>query len=197
MENETNQSERVVSVIDGTMVQDILVGRYLNVVTVDHTDFMRLMQKEDYRIQHNLMMLIGQWFLVLSACGETGDWDERNEGSIKMSSELKPKLLKMNLWPWVMYVDSTPNEVLVSIHDTESVERLFAAYLCKTEWEIRNPFHQFLTAMLKEDRTLQQTFTRFALEWCDWVIKEEKETQEEAYRIASLVVSIPSVLFVN
>ena len=194
MDKETRQSEETVSVIDGTRVQEILVGRYLNVVTVDHTDFMRLMLKEDYRIRHNFMMLIGQWFLLLSAFSESVGWDERNEGSVKMSLELKPELLRTNLWPWIIYKDSTPNEVSVSVHDTESVERLFAAYLSKTEWGICNPFRQFLIAMQKEDRTLQQTFTRFALEWCDWVVKKETEVQGELYRIASLAVAVPSVL---
>ena len=194
MDKETRQSEEVVSVIDGMRVQEILVSRYLNVVIVDHTDFMRLMLKEDYRIRHNFMMLIGQWFLWLSDFSGSMGWDERNEGSVKMSHELKPELLKINLWPWVMYKDSSPNEVSVSVHDTESVVRLFAAYLSKTEWEICNPFHQFLIAMQKEDRTLQQTFTRFALEWCDWVVKKEAEVQGELYRIASLVISVPSVL---
>lgn len=194
MDKETRQSDEVVSVIDGMRVQEILVSRYLNVVIVDHTDFMRLMLKEDYRIRHNFMMLIGQWFLWLSDFSGSMGWDERNEGSVKMSQELKPELLKINLWPWVMYKDSSPNEVSVSVHDTESVVRLFAAYLSKTEWEICNPFHQFLIAMQKEDRTLQQTFTRFALEWCDWVVKKEAEVQGELYRIASLVISVPSVL---
>lgn len=194
MDKETRQSEETVSVIDGTQVQEILVGRYLNVVTVDHTDFMRLMLKEDYRIRHNFMMLIGQWFLWLSAFSESVGWDERNEGSVKMSRKLKPELSKTNLRPWIIYKDSAPNEVSVSVHDTESVERLFAAYLSKTEWEICNPFRQFLIAMQKEDRTLQQTFTRFALEWCDWVVKKETEVQGELYRIASLAVAVPSVL---
>lgn len=194
MNKETRQSEEAVSVIDGTRVQEILVGRYLNVVTVDHTDFMRLMLKEDYRIRHNFMMLIGQWFLCLSAFNESVGWDERNEGSVKMSRELKQELLKTNLWPWIIYKDPAPNEVSVSVHDTESVERLFVAYLSKTEWEICNPFHQFLIAMQKEDRSLQQTVTRFALEWCDWVVKKETEAQGELYRIASLIVSVPSVL---
>lgn len=194
MDKETRQPEEAVSVIDGKQVQEILVGRYLNVVTVDHTDFMRLLLKEDYRIRHNFMMLIGQWFLCLSAFSESEGWDGRNEGSVKMSRELKTELLKTNLWPWIIYKDSAPNEVSVSVHDTESVERLFAAYLSKTEWEICNPFRQFLIAMQKEDRTLQQIFTRFALEWCDWVVKKETEVQGELYRIASLTVAVPSVL---
>lgn len=63
MDEEMRQPEEMVSVIDGKKVQEILVGRYLNVVIVDHTDFMRLMLKEDYRIRHNFMMLIGQWFI--------------------------------------------------------------------------------------------------------------------------------------
>lgn len=191
MDEEMRQPEEMVSVIDGKKVQEILVGRYLNVVIVDHTDFMKLMLKEDYRIRHNFMMLIGQWFICLSSSSE---WDERNEGSVKLSCKLKPELSKTNLWPWVTYGDSAPNEVSVSGHQTESVERLFAAYLSKTEWEICNPFRQFLVAMQKEDRTLQQILTRFAVEWCDWVVKEEKEIQRESYRIASLIASVPSVL---
>ena len=63
MDEEMRQPEEMVSVIDGKKVQEILVGRYLNVVIVDHTDFMKLMLKEDYRIRHNFMMLIGQWFI--------------------------------------------------------------------------------------------------------------------------------------
>ena len=63
MDEEMKQPEEMVSVIDGKKVQEILVGRYLNVVIVDHTDFMKLMLKEDYRIRHNFMMLIGQWFI--------------------------------------------------------------------------------------------------------------------------------------
>ncbi len=144
MDEEMRQPEEMVSVIDGKKVQEILVGRYLNVVIVDHTDFMKLMLKEDYRIRHNFMMLIGQWFICLSSSSE---WDERNEGSVKLSCKLKPELSKTNLWPWVTY-----------------------------------------------DRTLQQILTRFAVEWCDWVVKEEKEIQGESYRIASLIASIPSVL---
>ena len=194
MDKEVKQSEEVVSVIDGKRVQEILVGRYLNVVSVDHTDFMRRMLKEDYRIRHNFMVLIGQWFVWLSACSETDGWDERNEGSVKMSCELKTELLRTNLWPWVMYEDSAPKEISVSFHDMESVERLFAAYLSKTEWEICNPFLQFLIAMREEDRTLQQIFTRFALEWCDWVVKKETEVEGELYRIASLATTVPSVL---
>ena len=42
----------------------------------------KLMLKEDYRIRHNFMMLIGQWFICLSSSSE---WDERNEGSVKLS----------------------------------------------------------------------------------------------------------------
>ena len=64
MDEEMRQPEEMVSVIDGKKVQEILVGRYLNVVIVDHTDFMKLMLKEDYRIRHNFMMLIGQWLYV-------------------------------------------------------------------------------------------------------------------------------------
>ena len=56
MDEEMRQPEEMVSVIDGKKVQEILVGRYLNVVIVDHTDFMKLMLKEDYRIRHNFMM---------------------------------------------------------------------------------------------------------------------------------------------
>ena len=63
MDEEMRQPEEMVSVIDGKKVQEILVGRYLNVVIVDHTDFMKLMLKEDYRIRHNFMLLIGQWFI--------------------------------------------------------------------------------------------------------------------------------------
>lgn len=65
MDEEMRQPEEMVSVIDGKKVQEILVGRYLNVVIVDHTDFMKLMLKEDYRIRHNFMMLIGQWMFIL------------------------------------------------------------------------------------------------------------------------------------
>ena len=72
MDEEMRQPEEMVSVIDGKKVQEILVGRYLNVVIVDHTDFMKLMLKEDYRIRHNFMMLIGQWFIFLSSSSE---WD--------------------------------------------------------------------------------------------------------------------------
>ena len=97
MDEEMRQPEEMVSVIDGKKVQEILVGRYLNVVIVDHTDFMKLMLKEDYRIRHNFMMLIGQWFICLSSSSE---WDERNEGSVKLSCKLKPELSKTNLWPW-------------------------------------------------------------------------------------------------
>ena len=79
MDEEMRQPEEMVSVIDGKKVQEILVGQYLNVVIVDHTDFMKLMLKEDYRIRHNFMMLIGQWFICLSSSSE---WDERNEGSV-------------------------------------------------------------------------------------------------------------------
>ena len=60
MDEEMRQPEEMVSVIDGKKVQEILVGRYLNVVIVDHTDFMKLMLKEDYRIRHNFMMFILQ-----------------------------------------------------------------------------------------------------------------------------------------
>ena len=94
MDEEMRQPEEMVSVIDGKKVQEILVGRYLNVVIVDHTDFMKLMLKEDYRIRHNFMMLIGQWFICLSSSSE---WDERNEGSVKLSCKLKPELSKTNL----------------------------------------------------------------------------------------------------
>ena len=45
MDEEMRQPEEMVSVIDGKKVQEILVGRYLNVVIVDHTDVMRLMLK--------------------------------------------------------------------------------------------------------------------------------------------------------
>ena len=107
MDEEMRQPEEMVSVIDGKKGQEILVGRYLNVVIVDHTDFMKLMLKEDYRIRHNFMMLIGQWFICLSSSSE---WDERNEGSVKLSCKLKPELSKTNLWPWVTYGDSAPNE---------------------------------------------------------------------------------------
>ena len=41
MDEEMRQPEEMVSVIDGKKVQEILVGRYLNVVIVDHTDFMK------------------------------------------------------------------------------------------------------------------------------------------------------------
>ena len=56
MDEEMRQPEEMVSVIDGKKVQEILVGRYLNVVIVDHTDFMKLMLKEDYRIRHNFSL---------------------------------------------------------------------------------------------------------------------------------------------
>ncbi|MDO4336472.1 MAG: hypothetical protein Q4C91_00085 [Eubacteriales bacterium] len=189
--------EKIVFVIDGTRVQDVLVGSYLNVVTVDHTDFMELMWKEDYRIRHNFMMLIGQWLMRLSAYGETGKYYEQIEGSIRLAQAVKPELMKKSLWPWIMFKDPAPNEVAVGVHDTESVERLFAAYLSKTEWEFCNPFHQFLAAMQVEDKTLQQTFTRFALKWCDWVVRNEVETDGEAYQIARFITSVPSVLLIT
>ena len=197
MEKGTDQLVRIVSVIDGSRVQEVLVSGYLNVVTVDHTDFMELMLKEDYRIRHNFMMLIGQWLLRLPAYGKAAKHFEQIEGSIKLAQALEPELMKRSLWPWLVYTDPAPKEVAVGIHDTESVERLFAAYLSKTEWEFCNPFEQFLAAMQVEDKSLQQTFTRFALEWCDWVVRNEAEINGEAYQIARAVTSVPSVLLIT
>lgn len=193
MEEGKDQLLKSVSVIDGMRVQNVLVGRYLNVVTVDYTEFVALLFKEDYRIRHNFMVLIGQWFLQLSSY-DPAAFDERLEGSIKLAQELQQELRKEPLWPWLVFEDQMPGEVVTGFHDTESVERLFAAYLSKTEWGNSTPFYWFLYAMYMEDPTLQQSFTRLVLQWCDWVVKKETETKGEAYRIASLIVSVPSVL---
>lgn len=193
MEEGKTQLFKSVSVIDGMRVQEVLVGRYLNVVTVDCTEFVSLLFKEDYRIRHNFMMLIGQWFLQLSSY-DPAAFDERLEGSIKLAQELKPELLKEPLWPWFVFEDQMPDEVVADFHDTESVERLFAAYLSKMEWGNSNLFYWFLYAMYMEDPTLKQSFTRLVLQWCDWVVKKETDTKGAAYRIANLIVSAPSVL---
>ena len=56
MDEEMRQPEEMVSVIDGKKVQEILGGRYLNVVIVGHTGFIELMLKEDDRIRHTALI---------------------------------------------------------------------------------------------------------------------------------------------
>lgn len=182
---ETTMMEKTVEVTDGKQVATILLSYYLNSYDRVHPDFMGLMYRERPEIRTNFMVLIVQWFFNL-ASRKTYEWDERNEKSVEMANILKAQLSQVDLKVRPVKKRNLENQIQVSYQEGQSVEQMMAAYLALTE-ETEEPFKIFMSGLANEHRTLQQNFTRFVQEWCQWLVKENPTGRSREMRIAKMV----------
>lgn len=177
--------ERNVDLTDGKQIAEVLLSYYLNSYDRIHPDFMEQMYQEKPEIRNNFMALIVQWFLNL-ASRKPYEWDDRNAKSVELAMEVKTQLSQANIMVRVSKKKNPESHMMVSCRDSQSVEQMMAVYLSRTEGE--EPFKVLISELKDKHRTLQQNFTRFVREWCEWLIKENPAGRSREIQTAKIIV---------
>ena len=141
---------------DGGSVAELIVGTFLNNYTPPDKVFMEAMLNELSTIQSNFTAICLEWFHEIA---KVVYYDDRNKASVELGRSIsalglelphkKPSKLK------------TAGSIELDYHNGADVERVVSTYL-NASWE---DYGEFIKQALREYKTLQQTFSRFCLDW--------------------------------
>lgn len=104
------------------------------------------------------------WIKVLS---DFTAMDERNEASVMLAKEIFEQDITFPVLEERR--EKTSTYPLLNEVNAQEVAAVFSVYL---EQDAENRYQEFLLKLQKEHRTLQQNFTRVAMEWLQKVGKE-------------------------
>lgn len=151
---------------NGQTIETLLVGNYLNTlcISLKEKELLKEMGKWEKAICDRFTFLCLSWIKVLS---DFTAMDERNEASVMLAKEIFEQDITFPVLEERR--EKTSTYPLLNEVNAQEVAAVFFVYL---EQDAENRYQEFLLKLQKEHRTLQQNFTRVAMEWLQKVGKE-------------------------
>ena len=145
------------NISDGSAVAKAVGGLYVNSFTPPDKPFCKQMLKKDPDIQHNFTMLCFEWF---SSLARSEYYDDRNAAAVRYARSLSTILDRGNFKRRRLSKQGIRAYMDFNYRDDESAAELMEGYL-----RLSDDNDKFISTMLYEHKTNQQSFSRLCCRW--------------------------------
>lgn len=163
----SGQTYTTVNTADGKDVANTIGGLYVNSYSNPGKRFYECMSETKAEIQRDFTMLCFEWFVNLA---EAKNYDDRNKSAVRYARNIRDIFDGITFKEKVKTVKNGSIDYICNYRNDESVAQVIEAYLRYSEDNT-----DFISGMLRQHKTLQQSFSRLCCRWFEYVGKQESE----------------------
>lgn len=168
-----------VDVTNGDDIANVLIGSFLNSYGNDNSKrFYEVILKEKKTVQFNFTVMLYDWLAHLST---VKCYDGRNEDSVSYAIKMMGKIEAIP-----KYKPVKSKNILSSCFEyrnDEDMAKMTAAFI-----SVNKSYEAFFKSALNQHKTLQQSYTRFMVNWCNYLIKANEKSKAEHILLAKKAV---------
>lgn len=170
----SGQTYTTVNTADGKAVANAIGGLYVNSYSNPGKRFYECMSETKAEIQRDFTMLCFEWFVNLA---NVMNYDERNKSAVYYAREIKGIFNDVAFKEKSNIVSKGSIDFIFNYRDDEAAVQVIDTYLSFSKDNT-----DFISCMLQQHRTLQQSFSRLCCNWFEYV--SEKGTNEPYVMLA-------------
>jgi hypothetical protein len=175
------QIKHVLPCGDGRKIGSFMASFYLNSY-IDRRPFHAAFSEYEPAVLHRFTLLYADWLKRLAGYG---CYDDRNQASAEMARACCYSLGDLDRYeiPKRMPKALCGQYELENPHDSGQIAAMMRDFLCSVE-----RYDDFVAHMVQDaHRTIQQTFTDFGRDWCQYLLENPSRAKAKTLRMATVI----------